>query len=148
MDELISLEKELIKAPILSQFLEFVSNHNGELPSFKVDDEKEVLLAHKFKEIESLLSFEEINLINGLKEKKFFRVRQIVKTYIDFIKKYKRYPLKDSNNNYERELFYSYIRCEELFTKEEKEKIKSTFFSINKKQLLKNSYLEMIKNRK
>ena len=148
IDKLNDLERNMIKGEILQKFFNFSFSHNGELPSLKSDDKEEVTLAKEFQKIEPYLNETEINLIKSTQEKHLLRVKEIITSYINFIKKYKRYPLKDSNDLEEKNLFESYIRCEEYFTKEEKQLIKDIFNSINKKEIMKNTYLEMLKKRR
>jgi len=142
------LENEILKESILNEFINFVNSHDGEFPSFKSNNLTEVSLIKKFKKIESLLSEEEKATIENLKQKHLLRVRDIVLLYIAFIKKHKRYPLINSSFEYEKKLCESYLRCEEFFTSEERQLIKEAFSSTSKKTILKNSYIEMLKNRK
>ena len=148
IQELNNIEISFLKGPILQDFFNFVFSHDSELPSLQSSDKQEVELVNKMKKIESYLNETEIILIKNAQKKQLLRIKKLISLYIDFIKKHKRYPLKDSTNEEERLLFESYLRCEEYFSKEEKQIIKDVFNDINKKQLLKNSYLEILKKRK
>ena len=142
------LETNLKKGDVLQKLFNFVFTHNGELPSAKTGNIEEITLVKEFEQIEPYLNETEINLIKNTKKRHLLRVKEIITEYIGFIKKYKRYPLKDSKNLEEKALFESYLRCGENFTQEEKQLIKEVFENISKKEMLKNSYLEMLKNRK
>lgn len=148
IDSLKEEEIEVNKINIVNEYIEFSKNHRGELPSIKIDNEKEKSLARRIKQIEPVLNKEELILINELRKKQLIRLKGIIDEYISFIQTNKRYPLEDSKDEKERNLFISYLRCEELMTKEEKAMIKTIVLKSNKKNILQNTYIEMIKNRK
>ena len=148
IDKLQELDNIVNKNIILSEFMRFTETHNGEFPTNQVSDKREINLCIKFNRIEQFLDSSDIELLKHMKEKQDKRVREVVLLYVEFIKKYKRYPLIKSQSKEEAELAISYVRNKLFFTESENEKIKETYSKINKKSLIQNSYTEMIKNRK
>ena len=148
IDKLQELDNVVNKNIILSEFMRFTEMHNGEFPTNQVSDQKEINLCNKFNRIEQFLDSSDIELLKHMKEKQDKRVREVVLLYIEFIKKYKRYPLLNSQNKEEAELAISYVRNKLFFTVLENEKIKEIYSKINKKNLIQNSYTEMLKTRK
>ena len=121
-----------------NDIIHFIQNHHDDLPSSHLGDPKEILLANCFNRLN------EKDKQDVLQEQLKYATRHddIVAQYAQFIKKNKRYPLLNSEDENEKELIKAYIRHEPLLTLQEKMKIKDTFDYFKQKQIIKNAYLE------
>ena len=128
------------------EFLDFMNEHGGSMPSINNPDYEEQKLARKYinhkknysKKLNTIL-LEEIN--TNLENR-----NEIFKKYITFITNNRRKPLKVSLGE-EKDLFLYFNRWYPYLTKEQLMMLKKTLSSISTREQMKNVY-EMLKNRK
>ena len=108
---------------VFSKVIEFVKDNYGDLPSSKVDDPNEVRLASDFRNCRRHFTKDQRQELNSLIIKIKAKSDNIVDLYIEFIKKNKRYPIADSQDTNERELFMRYRRCLSVLNSSDKTRI-------------------------
>lgn len=128
------------------EFLDFMNEHGGAMPSINNPDYEEQKLARKYinhkknySEKLNTILLEEIN--TNLENR-----NEIFKKYITFITNNRRKPLKVSLGE-EKDLFLYFNRWYPYLTKEQLMMLKKTLSSISTREQMKNVY-EMLKNRK
>lgn len=142
-----SIQMEIVrknKKYILEKLVEFLENHNGDMPSTKIEKDKS--LAQDVNKIKKILETNDLDLINLYRKNN--RTREVILKYVDFVKKNKRYPLLTTDNDYEREVLNAYLRNEPYFNEGDKKILRDLKKSINSKEAIKNAYAEMLKQRK
>ena len=127
------------KDKYLDSLISFIHEHDGELPTIHSAYESEVYLASQFSLYTSSY-FDENEKLYIKEEIKKLRVdNDFLQKYIIFLKKYKRYPNKNSSDADEVDLAIRYLRNEPYFTLEEKKKISSAV-KVSRRDLFRNTY--------
>lgn len=142
-----SVQKELTrlnKNRVLEKLVEFLKMHNGDMPSLSIGTDRG--LALEVNKIKAILDDEDIDLINLYKYNN--RPREVVIRYIDFVKKYRRYPLTTATDEEEKTLLNDYIRNESYFNKEDKKLINNLKKVVSSREAMENAYAEMLKQKK
>lgn len=134
----------LNKDRVLEKLVEFLKEHNGDMPSLNIGTDR--ALALEVNRIKRYLSFEDIDLINFYKSDD--RTKDVVKRFVEFVKKYKRYPLTTSTDEEEKSLLYDYIRNELYFSKTDKKIISDLKKVISSRQAMQNAYAELLRQKK
>lgn len=134
----------LNKARVLEKLLDFLKQHNGDMPSLNISADRE--LALEFNRIKTILDDKDIELINLYKSND--RTREVVIKYITFVKKNKRYPLITSTDEEEKALLNDYIRNELYFSETDKKLINNLKKVVTSKEAMKNAYVELLKQKK
>lgn len=145
-DELLGLKKEqeLVKKIelLINEVLEFIRKNSGDLPSTKVDDIGERNLANEYNKFLKYFSLEQKKLIND-EINKYKQDDALVDLYVDFIKKNRRYPIINAEDEYESSLQKKYIRNQEKLSKQDNVRIKRALSELNKKSIMKNTFAEL-----
>lgn len=134
----------LNKEQTLKKLVEFLQNHNGDMPSLNIDGDRK--LALEVNRIKTLLDDEEISLINLYRSND--RTKDVVIKYISFVKKHKRYPLITSTDEEEKALLDDYIRNKPYFTDDEKRMLDNLKKVITSREAMQNAYKEMLSQKK
>lgn len=137
------VELDLKKKATLDSLINFIDEHQGDYPLSRSDKAEEQALARNFSKIKKYLTKEDIELLKKLEKKYDKRHEQVVQNYLNFIKSKKRFPLKNSNDELEKQLFDDYFHHEGFLTSEEKRLLQDVVNGVKKKNLNKNTYLEM-----
>jgi len=138
--ELLRLNKNII----LDKLIEFLKEHNGDMPSLSIETDRG--LALEVNRIKAILDDEDIDLINLYKSDD--RTREVVIKYITFVKKHKRYPLITATNEEEKALLNDYIRNELYFSESDKKLINNLKKVVSSREAMQNAYVEMLKQKK
>ena len=142
-----SIQMELVrlnKSRVLERLVEFLKEHNGDMPSLQIDTDRQ--LALEVNKIKGVLEDEDIDLINLYKSEG--RVREVVIRYITFVKKHKRYPLTTATDDEERAILADYIRNEAYFTENEKKMISNLKKVVSSREAMQNAYAELQKQKR
>ncbi len=134
----------LNKAQTLKKLVEFLKNHNGDMPSLNIDSDRK--LALEVNKIKTFLEEKDIEFINLYKSEN--RTKTVVTKYINFIKTHKRYPLITSNDEDEKALLNDYIRNKPYFNENEKRMLDELKKVINSREAMQNAYIEMLNQKK
>ncbi|MBE6159455.1 MAG: hypothetical protein E7157_00185 [Lactobacillales bacterium] len=123
----------------LNLFIDFMNEHNGEMPSSQNPDIIEQRLANKLKN--NMKNYSEIvkNMLSDEIVKNIERRNQIFKEYINFVRVNRRKPII-LDNEYEIELVYSFNRWYPYFEKEQLAQIKKVIDSISKNEQFERVY--------
>lgn len=133
---------------VFSKVIEFVKDNYGDLPSSKVDDPNEVRLASDFRNCRRHFTKDQRQELNSLIIKIKAKSDNIVDLYIEFIKKNKRYPIADSQDTNERELFMRYRRCLSVLNSSDKTRIDRALNYKDKKNVMRNTFEEIKRREK
>lgn len=142
--ELAKLNNDLNKDRVLEKLLEFLKEHNGDMPSLSIGTDRG--LALEVNKIKGILDDEDIDLINLYKSDD--RTREVVIKYITFVKEHKRYPLTTATDEEEKALLNDYIRNELYFSEADKKLINNLKKSVSSREAMQNAYAEMLKQKK
>ena len=134
----------LNKARVLEKLIEFLKEHNVDMPSLNIGNDRG--LALEFNRIKGILDDKDIELINLYKSDD--RTREVVLRYIAFVKKHKRYPLINSPDDEEKALINDYIRNELYFSENDKKLINNLKKAVSSRQAMQNAYVELLKQKK
>lgn len=134
----------LNKDRVLKKLIEFLKNHNGDMPSLSLSTDRD--LALEVNRIKAILDEEDINLINLYKSDG--RTREVVLKYIAFVKKHKRYPLITATDEEEKALLNDYIRNELYFSESDKKMINNLKKVVSSREAMQNAYAELLKQKK
>lgn len=134
----------LNKTCVLKKLVEFLKDHNGDMPSLNIDTDRN--LALEVNRIKRILDEEDIKLINLYKSDS--RTREVVLKYISFVKKYKRYPLITATDADETNLLNDYIRNEPYFSENDKKMINNLKKFVSSREAMQNAYSELLKQKK
>lgn len=153
LDELVKMKKreqlENSKNLFIPELLAFIQNNYGDLPSMKIEDEDEQRLAKEFRRFKRYFSDIDRKIISDeIKNVKDNLETNVVESYVNFLLKNKRHPLETSENEEERELVRRYKRNADNFTPQDTGRIKRVYGQIHKRDVLKNTYQEMMSNNK
>lgn len=136
--------KKMKKGLIYKKIIEFMELHEGELPNSKSMNEDERKLAIMYKTYYNLFTDEEKGEIKLVVDKYPKHHLIVIKNYINFIKKYKRRPLYNKDNQYELKLYESFVRIEEYLTSDERFLIDEVLGRISKYKETRFLYQEML----
>ncbi len=136
--------RRLNKVQVLERLVEFLKEHNGDMPSLNISSDRS--LALEFNRIKGILEDEDIELINLYKTDG--RTREVVIKYITFVKKYKRYPLTTTTDEEEKTLLNDYLRNELYFSESDKKMLNNLKKVVSSREAMQNAYLEMLEQRK
>lgn len=142
-----SIQMELAKLNkdrVLAKLIDFLKKHNGDMPSLNIGTDRS--LALEFNRVKSILSDEDIELINLYRPNN--RTREVVIRYVTFVKKHKRYPLITSSDEEEKNLLNDYIRNELYFNEADKKIINNLKKSVTSKEAMQNAYAELLKQKR
>ena len=149
LDDGVHIVKEEIfknkKKDYLLKLESFLKENYGDFPDVNstFDDEKKLALEfNRLKLYFSDIEKEEVEKLTI----QFKEGYNFLEKYTDFIKKHKREPILSSDDIDEVRLVRAYLRREDSLTSDEKSLIKSAFDG-NKRKVLKNTYIEMLKRR-
>lgn len=134
----------LNKARVLEKLVEFLKEHNGDMPSLNIGTDRR--LALEVNRIKTILDDEDIDLIKLYKSDD--RTREVVLRYIAFVKKHKRYPLTTATDEEEKALLNDYIRNELYFSETDKKMINNLKKVVSSKEAMQNAYAELLKQKK
>lgn len=134
----------LNKARVLEKLIEFLKEHNGDMPSLSLSTDRK--LALEVNRIKGILDDEDIGLINLYKSDS--RTREVVLKYITFVKKHKRYPLTTATDEEEKALLDDYIRNELYFSENDKKMINNLKKVVSSREAMQNAYAELLKQKK
>lgn len=134
----------LNKIRVLGKLVEFLKTHNGDMPSLNIETDRE--LALEVNKIKEIINKEDIDLINLYKSDD--RAKEVVKRYIAFVKKYKRYPLITATDDEEKALLNDYIRNEMYFGETDKKMINNLKKVISSRKAMQNAYAELLQQKK
>lgn len=135
---------KLNKNRILEKLIEFLKEHSGDMPSLSLDADRS--LALEVNRIKAFLDDDDINLINLYKSDD--RTREVVLKYIDFVKKYRRYPLTTAVDEEEKAILENFVRNELYFSESEKKMINDLKKVISSREVMQNAYRELLKQKK
>lgn len=135
---------KLNKARVLDKLVEFLKEHNGDMPSLNIAADRQ--LALEFNKIKAILDDKDIELINLYKSDN--RIREVVIKYITFVKKYKRYPLITATDEEEKSIINDYLRNELYFSENEKKMINNLKKVVSSRVAMQNAYAEMLNQKK
>lgn len=138
--ELLKTNKEMI----LKKIIDFLNEHNGDMPSLKLADDRK--LALQFNRIKNILDDNDINSINLYKSDD--RTKSVVLRYIKFVKENKRYPLINADDEEEKQLLDDYIRNELYFSENDKKMISDLKKVVSQRKAMQNAYAELLKQKK
>ena len=128
------------------KIIEFMDSHDGQLPCIKSNTEEEKEIALLYRNYYKLFSEEQLNEINMKKTNKQRRL-YVIRNYINFIKKYKRRPVYNVDNEYELSLYESFQRIENDLEEDEKILVSEVVSKINKFKENRLLYQEMLRKR-
>lgn len=120
-----SVEKHINKEVFVSNYVDFIRDHDGERPNYASDILEERELAIMYESMRECLSHADIVLIEGaIKECGKYDVVDFYNQFIEFINKEGRMPCGNSNDPYEVKLNNLYLNLNKQFTKEQNNEVK------------------------
>jgi len=134
----------LNKTRVLEKLVEFLKEHNGDMPSLNIGTDRG--LALEVNRIKSILDEDDMDLINLYQSDD--RTREVVIKYITFVKKHKRYPLTTATDEEEKAILNDYIRNELYFSENDKKMINNLKKVVSSREAMQNAYAEMLKQKK
>lgn len=131
------------KREFIKRVIEFIKSNYGDMPNINsiIDEEKQLALdlKSKLKELSETEINEIMDVQQEIKEKYNFNV---VEEYINFLISNERYPLKTSDDDFEKSVAIMYDRYFNLLAVEDIQKINEVMEKLNKNTLYENTYVK------
>ena len=120
-----AIENNINKDMFVSNYVEFIYNHNGERPNYASEIIEEAELANQYDNMREYFTRADIFLIEkAIKESEEYDIVDFYNQYIEFINDRGRMPCGNSDDPYEVKLNNLYLNFNGKFTKEQNDEVR------------------------